>query len=130
MTGALNPPVSRAVLIFPQPFVSALNHIATLLSHGPRHPLVHPPRAQTVLEAVDQTLRPADEDVGVRPEQRVRSLHNVAEAGPRAGRGENNFRGGAVRHGAAATELDVGESAKSAAMKTTDGAAKASIPGQ
>ena len=54
-----------------------------ILLHGPRHPLDDAP-SQTVLEAVDQALRPADQDVGVRAQFLVGPSQYVSEVGPRA----------------------------------------------
>ena len=54
-----------------------------LLLHGPRHPL-DDAALQPILEAVDQALRPADQDVGVRAQLLVGPSQNVSEVGPRA----------------------------------------------
>ena len=59
----------------------ALHKIA-IGSHGPSHSLDDAP-SQTVLEAVDQALRPADQDVGVRAQLFVGPSQNVSEVGAR-----------------------------------------------
>ena len=69
----------------------ALHKIA-IGSHGPRHPL-DDAALQPVLEAVDQALRPADQDVGVRAQLLVGPSQNVAEVGPRADGREDELRG-------------------------------------
>ena len=71
----------------------ALHKIA-IGSHGPRHPLENS-SSQAVLEAVDQALRPADQDVGVRSQFLVGPSQNVPEVGPRADGREHELRGGA-----------------------------------
>ena len=71
----------------------ALHKIA-IGSHGPRHPLDHS-SSQAVLEAVDQALRPADQDVGVRAQLLVGPSQNVSEVGARADGREHELRGGA-----------------------------------
>ena len=59
----------------------ALHKIA-IGSHGPSHPFDNS-SSQTVLEAVDQALRPADQDVGVRAQLFVGPSQNVSEVGAR-----------------------------------------------
>ena len=80
----------------------ALHKIA-IGSHGPRHPL-DDAALQPILEAVDQALRPADQDVGVRAELLVGPSQNVPEVGPRADGREHELRGGA---GVKVLELDI-----------------------
>ena len=63
------------------------------LLHGPRHPL-DDAVLQPILEAVDQALRPADQDVGVRAQLLVGPSQNVSEVGPRADGREDELRGG------------------------------------
>ena len=88
----------------------ALHKIA-IGSHGPRHPL-DDAALQPVLEAVDQALRPADQDVGVRAQLLVGPSQNVAEVGPRADGREDELRG---RIPADVLKLDVGCGAIAAA---------------
>ena len=76
-----------------------------ILLHGPRHPLDDAP-SQTVLEAVDQKLRPADQYVGVRAQFLVGPSQYVSEVGPRAAGREHELRGGPGV--ADVLELDVG----------------------
>ena len=87
----------------------ALHKIA-IGSHGPRHPL-DDAALQPILEAVDQALRPADQDVGVRAQLLVGPSQNVPEVGPRADGREHELRGGV----ADVLELDVGCGAIAAA---------------
>ena len=82
------------------------------LLHGPRHPL-DDAVLQPILEAVDQALRPADQDVGVRAQLLVGPSQNVSEVGARADGREHELRGG-VRL-ACVLELDVGCGAIAAA---------------
>ena len=69
----------------------ALHKIA-IGSHGPGHPL-DDAALQPILEAVDQALRPADQDVGVRAQLLVGPSQNVPEVGPRADGREDELRG-------------------------------------
>ena len=71
----------------------ALHKIA-IGSHGPRHPL-DDAALQPILEAVDEALRPADQDVGVRAQLLVGPSQNVSEVGARADGREHELRGGA-----------------------------------
>ena len=80
----------------------ALHKIA-IGSHGPSHSLDDAP-SQTVLEAVDQALRPADQDVGVRAQLLVGPSQNVAEVGARADGREDELRRGP---GVEVLELDI-----------------------
>ena len=89
----------------------ALHKIA-IGSHGPRHPL-DDAALQPILEAVDEALRPADQDVGVRAQLLVGPSQNVSEVGARADGREHELRGG-VRL-ACVLELDVGCGAIAAA---------------
>ena len=75
-----------------------------ILLHGPRHPL-DDAALQPILEAVDQALRPADQDVGVRAQFLICPSQNVPEVGPRADGREHELRGSPS---VALLELDVG----------------------
>ena len=89
-----------------------INYLFIYLLHGPRHPL-DDAALQPILEAVDQKLRPADQDVGVRAQLFVGPSQNVSEVGPRADGREHELRGGAGVAGV--LELDVGCGAIAAA---------------